>query len=536
MNSRELSDAIAQELARAGVDRLFGMPGGGNNLNLIAAASDSGIPFVLAHHETSAAIMASVYGDLSDVPGVCVVTRGPGAANAANGVANAQLDRQALLLITDTVSAADTERIAHQRLDQRALFGPLTKWNATVGGFGDPAATTRQALRTAVNAPRGAVHLDFDPSADATAPAEASTSVSSMENDLQRAIDLAREARRPVFVLGVGARQSAAPLRAVLSATDAPVLSTYRAKGVIPDSWENYAGIMTGATTEGPVLEAADLIVLVGMDTVELIPNQWEYSAPVVSLASWAETSPYLQAEVEVVGDLAILIQRLGECLPETTWPSGFASDHRSTELATFYEAGRDEVATGAIAPQDVVASSRAIAPAGSIATVDAGAHMFPSTMLWEVENPDELLISSGLATMGFALPAAIAAGLARPGRRVVSFTGDGGLGMCIGELETLARLDLDVTVVVFNDATLSLIDIKAIRGDDPEKKSVKFTHTDFARVAEGYGLQAYTVRTGSELRTALESSFAHRGPSLIDVTVDPNGYPQVMNAVRGKR
>jgi acetolactate synthase I/II/III large subunit len=114
MSSSELSRTIAESLANAGADRVFGMPGGGNNLDFIGAAEAAGMSFVLAHAETASAIMAAVYGDLTGTPGVCVVTRGPGAASAVNGVANAWLDRQPAVIVTDVVSAADRERIAHQ--------------------------------------------------------------------------------------------------------------------------------------------------------------------------------------------------------------------------------------------------------------------------------------------------------------------------------------------------------------------------------------------------------------------------------------
>ena len=532
MDSRDVSRRMVRAVVEAGARRVFGLPGGGNNLDFIAEARAAGVPFVLAHHETTAAMMASVYGDLTGTPGVCVVTRGPGAANAVNGAANAQLDRQPLIMITDTVSAAQSERIAHQRLHQSAMFAPVTKLSATIGGAINVQQSTATAIEVAMTHPRGAVHLDFDPAGGRDVEQVHAPSPSTPDT-LAQVLEVIAAAERPVILLGVGARTSTDAVRAALAGVDAPVLMTYRAKGVVPDSWSNCAGLLTGATTEAPLIAAADLIVLIGMDSVELIPNGWPYDAPVVSLAAWPETSPYLEPKLEVIGEIDDLVRELPRALTGTTWTQGAGNAHRDAELAILREAGNHPQA---LTPQDIVMRTRERAPAGTIATIDAGAHMFPATTLWSVEHPDEMLISSGLATMGFALPAAIAAALARPDQRIVCFTGDGGLGMCIGELETLARLALDVTVIVFNDAALSLIAIKADPADDPEGLAVSYSTTDFAAVAEGYGLRGDRAENAQDLQEALDRALSEPGPALIDTRVEANGYPDIMHAIRGDR
>lgn len=534
MSSTDLSATIAHAIAAAGGDTVFGMPGGGNNLDFIGAAEVAGMRFVLAHAETPAAIMAAVYADLTGTPATCVVTRGPGAASVVNGIANAQLDRQQLILVTDAVSATDYTRIAHQRVDQRALFTPITKWSATAGK-GDAAATAAHAVATAMAYPRGPVHLDFDPAAASTPPPTADPDGEPSDADLARIAALVARVERPVVVLGVGVREHTAAVRGWLEGSPAPVLTTYRAKGVVPDSWASNAGLFTGATTEAPILHAADLIVMVGVDTVELIPNRWPYTTPVVALASWAETSPYLDASIEVVGDLDKLVGHLAEHWPTSLWAAEAGNAHRDAELGRLL-AARPTGKPDGLVPQDVVQRVRALAPAGTIATVDAGAHMLPSMSLWAVQNVDEILISSGLATMGFAVPASIGAGLARPGRRVVCFTGDGGLGMSLGELETIQRLVLPVTVVVFNDSRLSLIAIKAKPEGNGGDNAIGYQETGFAQVARGYGLAGERVVTVEELDAALSASFERSGPTLVDVRIDPRGYSQLLNTVRGAR
>ncbi len=182
---------------------------------------------------------------------------------------------------------------------------------------------------------------------------------------------------------------------------------------------------------------------------------------------------------------------------------------------------------------QDVVRAARVAFSAGAIATIDSGAHMFPAMTYWTVEAPGEALISCGLATMGFALPAAIAAAHLNHDRRVVCFTGDGGLGMTLGELETAARYSLPIVVVVLNDAALSLIEVKQ-RESQGGENAVRHLDVDFAIVARGLGLDARRVETLSELEAALRDAARADGPFLIDAVVDPTNYAGVLSALRG--
>ncbi len=190
--------------------------------------------------------------------------------------------------------------------------------------------------------------------------------------------------------------------------------------------------------------------------------------------------------------------------------------------------------APGALAPQHVAAVVRAHTPADTIATVDAGAHMLAVMPLWEVDQPGRLLISSGLATMGFALPAAIAAALCAPGAPVVAFTGDGGLSMTLAEIETAVRLRLRIVVIVFNDATLSLIKIKQKPAGQGGAEAVDYGPVAFAGVATAMGAAAAAARTEAELIAALGAALRRDGPTVIDAAVDPACYPAVMELSRG--
>jgi acetolactate synthase I/II/III large subunit len=513
--------SLAQGLRSAGVRLLFGMPGGGPNLDVIAAAQDLGLDFVLAHGETAACIMAATYGQLTRTPGVAVVTRGPGYASASNGLAQATLDRFPLLLISDVVDAGTAQRVAHQRLDQVVAAEPLTKWSGTLGSL-DTEQVVQAAAGLACAAPAGAVHLAFDPGLPGDTPPATCAVPRSDEAAWDRARQLLEQARRPVILIGLDAVRHAGAVRAALETFDCPVLVTYQAKGVVPESSPTYAGLFTGATMEQPLLATADLVLGVGLDPVEPMPGPWPHDAPVVLLHSYPVESSYFGEPLTVIGTYeADLPALLGACRP--SWDPGAGQQFRQSQLE------RLTSSSATLSPQAVVLATHDALP-GAMVTVDAGAHMLVAMSLWETEEPT-VLISNGLATMGFALPAAIGAALAEPESRVVCFVGDGGLGMVLAELETLARLRLNITVVVFNDASLTLIKLKqrTAHGGD---RAVTYGLTDFAAAAMAMGVRGDVVSDLAQLRDALARPSA--GPHLIDARIDASVYVDVLHAIRG--
>lgn len=545
----QMAAHLAGAMRDAGTDLLYGVPGGGANLDVLGGAEATGCRFVLAHGETAATIMAGVTGELTGRPSASVVTRGPGAASAVNGVAQALLDRQPLLLITDCVTTSDQSRISHQRLDQQAMLAPATKASVQLGPC-DTRARAREAVALTIRGRPGPVHIDVDPTAPPaslpTSPAVAPNPDAAITG--ASALDVARRslhaARHPVVVAGVGAvatpahrrGPTVAALRRFVAAGNVPALTTYKGRGLVADSSDTAAGVATGATIEAELLEAADLIVGVGLDPVELIPGPWCYDAPLVLLGGWAvDDSTFFgdRLVAEVVGDLGETLDELTADL-RTGWEAGAGARYGRAAHRRVLDAVPS--APVGMAPQQVVTEARATAPKGTIATVDAGAHMLVAVPLWTVDEPGELIVSSGLATMGFALPAAAAAALVHPDRHVLCFTGDGGLGMALAELETLARLRLRVIVVVFNDATLSLIAIKQRPEGQGGVGAIRYTPTDFAAIGAACGIASHRVSDVAGYRGALVDALAANGPALIDVVVDPSAYPAVLDAIRGRR
>ena len=524
-----MSDGLARTLAEGvrdrGADVVFGFPGGGPNLEVVGAVGDAGLRFVLTHGETTACIMAATYGLLSGRPALAIATRGPGAACAVNGAAQATLDRFPLLVVTDCVPSEQRDRFAHQRFDQQQLFAPVTKWSGRLASSPHAADTVCAALDLAGARPAGAVHLDYDPTGQAMAVPEPSVPARSTDDVILQAADLVRAAAKPVVIVGLEANAAARAVVAAIERLGCPALTTYQAIGVVPEGHPQLAGLFTSGVIEAPLLFESDLILTIGFDQVEPMPTAWRYDVPVVAISERPACATLAPLTVEVIGSLAPMLDHV-----VTTACSGWRPDSGARALAGV-RASLTGTSRGSFGPLELATAVAAAAPPHAIATVDAGAHFLAIMPFWPAVEPLQLLISNGLATMGFALPAAIAASLARPGRPVVCMVGDGGLAMTLAELETLARLQLPVTVVVFDDAALSLIEIKQKEGQGGSA-AVRFAPVDYAQVAVAMGLDAAVVTTSAELSVLLADGWDR--PRLIDARIDPSSYSPLIAATRG--
>jgi acetolactate synthase-1/2/3 large subunit len=469
-----------------------------------------------------------VTAELTGTPGVVLTGIGPGAASAVNGIAYAYLEKAPVLLITDGPASS-----LHQAFDQNALFAPVTKLQGRLRPD-DGAAGIEAALRTAMTPPWGPVQFELT-AGDARAAAgraEAAELEASAEPGAESVIQaraLLATSRKPVIIAGLEARHGDNPhgLRRLADALACPVLLTYKAKGVLPDSNPGVAGLFTGAVAEGEILRDADLIVLYGYDPVEAILGSWDYDAPVLDLTAFERPAERIEPACRVVGTLAELAAALTDDAPAGDWtPERIAALHDALaeRIALPGNGHTAETVTDALA---------AAAPPGCRLTVDAGAHMFSALTRWPAEQPFGVLKSNGLSTMGFALPAAVASALEEPDRPVLAFTGDGGLLMCLSELATAMEHGCNLVVAVINDAALSLIDIKQSR-QQYRSRGVHYPAIDFAACAKALGCAAWRVEADEPLAPVLEQAFAASGPALVDITVDPGGYIDQLEALRG--
>jgi acetolactate synthase-1/2/3 large subunit len=527
-----VADVLVHGLREAGVQTLFGVPGGGS-LDLISAANGAGLPFVLTSTETGGALAALAQAEILDRPGACLTTLGPGAASAVNGLACAHLDRAPLLVFVD--APVPGTPFEHQRLDHAAMLAPLVRWAARVTPE-NAGRVLPDAVKAAMMPPPGPVLLQCPAGVPpASAPGSAfacgaGDDLSALLTTSSRLQELLTRARKPLLLAGLGARRPevVAAVRALCEHRGVPVLVTYKAKGVLPDAHPWFAGVFTHASVDQRVIGESDLLVGVGLDPVELLPRPWTYRQPVVYCGRWRVREDHVPFAVQLVTDVAAGLQGIEALLGPTEWDAArvrrLVEDQRRAV----------SIAGEGLSPYRVVelAAGR-LASAGRVA-VDAGAHMFPATILWPVADPNGMLISNGLSTMGFALPAAIGAALLDRERPVTVLTGDGGLLMCLGELATVARERLRLVVIVFSDASLSLIEIKQQQRRHPPA-GVGIGSIAWPAIARGFGLPAFCARTEDEFDRGLEAAIGCGGPALIEARIDRAVYGPTVRAVRGE-
>ena len=531
-------DLLVERLKSAGLQRLFGVPGGGSSMDLIDAARRAGLEFVLTRREDSGMVMAAVTAWLSDAPGLALATKGPGVTSSANGLATAFLDRAPVLFVSDGFDDDELRYVSHQYFDQAALLEPVTKDFSLLNGD-DPAGQIDALMQAMTAAPKGPCYVELTGAAarrEIARPDGGAAAAPQIPDDGQFATarTLIAAAQRPVVIAGLEAatQENAAAIRATVDALNAPALVTYMAKGVIPDRDAHFAGIFTGGQAEYACVAAADLIVLAGLDPVELIRKPWAYSAPVIDIAETRHAKHYMTADCGLYGPVAATLGQLADCLSPSVWTAPEIAAHRDNFYRAMAYKNRPS-----LTPVDIVEMAAAAFGGAPDETprlaVDAGAHMFSAIAFWPASRPRDVLISNGLATMAFALPAALAAALHDPKRGAVAMTGDGGLMMCLGELVTTAQQKANLTVIVFNDGSLSLIDIKRQAMQMPDL-GFNWNRPDFAAAARGFGCDAWRVSSADDLIEALNNAARTSGPGLIDVQLDPDGYTEQMRALRG--
>jgi len=478
-----VADVIVDGLKRAGTPRLFGVTGGDANRPLLEAARAGELPLVRASGEVAACIMAAVTGDLIETLGAALVGSS-GSASAVAGVAHAFAERAPLVLLTD---------------DQRSE--EILSCKASLGVTPESAAHwIAHATRLAATVPRGPVHLAI-PAAVARQPAL--PLATSCRPDplpppdpgvLDAAARLLAGASRPLLVAGLNCRSTSVQpwVRALAEALPAPMLVTCRAKGALPDPHPLMLGVLSGDGVDEQLLKRADLVVALGLDAVELVQSAWWSTVPVLAVGPPEALGDRIPA-IEVVGEVAVVLEELAPRLRDR--------ERADWDVAELDRLKRERSAAGAgqaLARRAMIRIAREATPAGTIAAVDAGPHLGDVAVAWHAVAPREFLVSSGRATAGFALPAAIAAHLVYPGHRVVCFTGTEGLTAAAPELETATRIAAPIVVVVFGDDASSAA--------DPIRLTQSFQVTAFAIDSE--------ARFGEALRRVLRTE----GPALISV------------------
>ena len=523
------ADIIAEGLVAARATHAFGIPGG-EVLALVDALERAGIRFLLAKHENAAGFMAEGLWHMTGAQPVLVATLGPGVANAVTAVAHASQDRVPLIFITGCVDQALAESYTHQVFDHQAVLRPLVKASFRASP-GMEALVIAKAVALARRGRPGPVHIDL-PISVAEAPAERQASSQPVlaapvvPADLDPAAKLLAAARRPLIIAGLDLvnQGGAAALERFVARTGAPLLTTYKAKGLVPEEDPRVIGAV-GLSPKAdaivrPLIEAADLIVLAGYDPIEMRQgwrNPWPAGKPVIDIVAEPIQHGMHASSLLLEGNVGTILTRLADALPaKAAWPSGEPVAIRTAFRAAF-------AAPTEWGPHAVFATLREAAPAGTVATADSGAHRILLSQMWGCDAPRGLLQSSGLCTMGCALPLATGAALGC-GRPTLCFVGDAGLEMVLGELATLRDLRLPVIVVALVDRALGLIALKQ-RQLGLARAGVDIGETDFAAVARAMGGHGAAIDDRETLAREAEAAFSRSGFTLLACGIDAGSY-----------
>lgn len=524
---------IARVLSSAGIDRVFGLPGG-EVLVLIDELRRAGVEFVLMRHEANAGIAAAVYGKLRGQPGVVLTTLGPGAANLMLPLGSAYLDQEPLLAISAQIPDELPASHTHQRLPLHELYRPVTKYVATVTAE-NATHVVPHALAACMERPFGAAYITLSarealkPAADpmpvaATRLQATDRSADSAEAARSVAEKLSR-AKRPLVVVGLGIDPAnAGRLRAWLSAWNLPVAVTPKVKGIVDETASNFVGVAGGMAADDVVcgaLQAADVLIGVGLDPVEVdklwhveLSIEWVLDAP--NVGSGAGIVP---AGVALV-DHAAFLEAIGALPPPAMWDAPFGAFQLRRRQLLHDRSG----ASGVMWPGDIVESLSAALPPDTIVTTDVGSHKYLFGQYWPSRHPATFWMSNGLSGMGYGLSAAIGVRLARPNATVLAAVGDGGFSMNAQELESAERVGAPFITVVLEDGSYSLIKLSQENKSLPPC-GVDFGPIDTVAMATSCGVEALRTTSPDELASAAARAARARRSLVVAVPVDYNDY-----------
>ncbi len=526
------ADVVAKRLYDAGCRWAFGLPGG-EVLTLLDALENAGITFVLCKHENAAGFMAEGTYHRTGAPGIMLATVGPGALNGINVVENANQDRVPMIVLTGSVDADQAEVYTHQVVDQPQVFRPITKRTFTLNADASHVIIDK-AVAIATEGRPGPVHIDV-PISVATAPAEGTgilrrpaAVVAPAGPDLETARAALATAKRPLIVVGLDAvtQDAADMVKTAAETLGAPVITTYKAKGLLAENHD----LSLGGAGLSPVADAillplvaqADVILAIGYDPIEMRPgwqNPWDPATQMVIDVTAAPNHHYMHhSTLNIIGDCAASVAAI---LPEQgltdVWPNGEIGAVKTSIAAAFptpTEWG----------PAQVIATCQDVLPHDTLATADSGAHRILLSQMWRCNFPRALTQSSGFCTMGCAVPLAMGAQIVEPDRTVVSFSGDAGFLMVIGELATAYELGLKTIFVVFVDASLALIELKQRQRQLPNA-GVDFANFNFAAIAQAFGGQGHHVQSNAELNAALAAAQNADTFTVIAAEIDRASY-----------
>lgn len=535
-HARTVSDAMVETLVNWDVDTVFGMVGH-SNLGfadaLRRAEARGELRFVGIRHEGAAAFAASAYGKLTGRPAACFAIAGPGSTNLLTGLYDAKVDRSPVIAISGQVPSKVLGRGAFQDLDLTAAFSDVAAFARTVHAGSDHVELTTLAMKAALDN-RAVSHLvlpdevqDLRTDAPAGSPIgrSADRRVAPPDAQLRAALALIATARRPVIVVGHGARSAAADVIELADRLRAPVLTTFKAKGLVPDAHPAAGGVLgrSGTPVASWLMNESDLLIVVGAsfsNHTGIAPYK-----PIIQIDDdHASIGRFHPVTVGVLGDAAVTVRAVIEHLRSDG--SAVCVDQRS-DIATRWSLWRDEKSrrqlddTGrGVASSSVFEALSRACPSDAVVTVDVGNNAYSFGRYFETSG-QQVLMSGYLGSIGFGFPAAMGAWAAAPERTIVAVTGDGGFGQYLAELTTAVKYHMGIRHVLLDNSMLGKI-TKEQRAAQLEVWQTSLHNPDFARYAELCGATGIRVDRADQLDDAFDRAFAADGPAVVSVICDP--------------
>jgi acetolactate synthase I/II/III large subunit len=527
------AELIVKCLENEGVEVVFGLPGE-ENIRFVQALAASNIRYVLTRHEQAASFMAEMYGRVTGRAAVVSATLGPGAINMQLGVADATTNSTPLVAISAQVGQDREYKESHQYVDLVSMFAPITRWSADIPTAQAIPEMVRKAFKLAETERPAAVYLAVPEHIDADdadypdlgpLPRNVVRAEAPAFRQVARAVDILRQAKRPVVLAGHGAARADATDALVRFSEkfDIPVANTFHGKGVMPDDHPNAIGAM-GFMRHDYVnfgFDNADVVIAVGYELQEFDPVRINPKADkkIIHIHRFpAEVDAHYSVDVGIIGDISASLDALGEALDDHVFEADPDIPGAGLLNEEFTRGQQDS--RYPLAPARVVADTRAALGRGDVVLVDTGATKMWMARLYPTYESNTCLISNGLSTMSFALPGAMGVKLARPDAKVLAVAGDGAFLMNSQEIETAVREKIPLVVLIWEDGGYGLIEWK-MDLELGEHHYVKFGNPDIVKYAESFGAKGYRISQADELLPTLQAALADDGVSLICCPVD---------------
>lgn len=541
-------EAMVRMLALHGVTDIFGLCGDTSLPWYDALARlNHGMRHILTRDERHAAYAADAYARLTGKPGICEGPSGGGATYILPGVMEANESSVPILAITTDVATTSAGRYPLTELDQEALFKPVSKWNTVINQAPLLPRMVRAAFRSMTTGRPGAAHigLPFDVQ-KAPVPAEElwadsrygqfpAQRIGPDPDDIAAVLELLLAASTPVIVCGGGVVLSSGEqeLRRLAERLDLPVCTTVSGQGSLAEIHPNCVGVVGsngGRPSTRAVVDDADLVIFIGCRAGSVTTERWSTPVPGTKIAHIDNDAEVIGACYEtnaaVCADARLALQALNNLLDEAGTVSGAEGANRARAAREPKWAAFNALAASndtPILPERVIGALNKIAPADAVVVADPGTPCPYFSAYYELKHPGRHFITNRAhGALGFSLGAAVGAQIARPNSKVICAMGDGSFGFSVGEFETVMRLGLPITFIVFSNAVFGWIKAGQKSGFGERYFSVDFTRTDHAAVAAAYGLKTWRVEAAGDLESALKGAISHDGPALVDIVSQP--------------